>query len=297
MTARAHAVQAGSPASRGRVVGIDVGFSPTRRTTCFCLLSWDAQTARFAFDATTADEHARRRALSGLLREDRGVMAVGVDGPLAPGLALVRHYRSAEALLSQGAMQKRGKPGQTSSPTGQRLHEHATRLVTLALEEAQIDPATHDDPIHEQRIVEAFPNAFLAALVGEPRIPALQRNTSDVFWQLALTEPMGLHGLLQLLLPGRSPYPRLEDVVDQEQRAGVICALTALCVARGSYTAVGDPVAGDIILPPMAVWGHSAQNSPWLRRELDAALERVRAARNGQPGFALSRVVIADSAA
>src|SRR3712207_6344820 len=97
----------------GQVLGIDVGFSDTRRTTCFCLLSWTRESAEFGFRKTTASEHARRSALVSLCgHNENHVLAVAVDGPLAMGLTHVSHYRAAEALLSQGIMQKRGKPGQ-----------------------------------------------------------------------------------------------------------------------------------------------------------------------------------------
>ena len=65
------------------------------------------------------DELVRRRELAG----------VALDGPLTRGLRLVRHYRAAEAILSRGPLQKRGKPGPTSAPMGQKLHEHATKLA------------------------------------------------------------------------------------------------------------------------------------------------------------------------
>jgi hypothetical protein len=68
---------------------------------------------------TKTNDADRRRALDDLLAGELSALTVALDGPLTRGLKLVRHYRSADALLSQGVFQTRGKPGQTSSPTGQ----------------------------------------------------------------------------------------------------------------------------------------------------------------------------------
>src|SRR5205814_1026630 len=102
----------------GSILGIDVGFSSSRRTTCFCVLDWTHTTASFSFERVRSDPEERRAALIRIVG-NRYLCAVGVDGPLTKGLRLVPHYRAAEALLSRGVFQKRGKPGQTSSPTGQ----------------------------------------------------------------------------------------------------------------------------------------------------------------------------------
>jgi hypothetical protein len=138
------------------VLGIDVGFSEKRRTTCFCLLRWEHDVACLMFRSTTSDPTKRRAALDDLLSHNRQVDAVAVDGPLGPSLCALTEYRSAEALLSQGTMQKRGKPGQTSSPTGQLLHQHATALAGLALELCDVADAAHLEPIHPKRVVEPF---------------------------------------------------------------------------------------------------------------------------------------------
>ena len=240
----------------GQVLGIDVGFSDKRRT-CFCTLRWTPEAATLSFRSTTSDPAKRRLALSQLLHDNFKLDGVVVDGPLGPGLCVLSEYRAAEALLSQGAMQKRGKPGQTSSPTGQLLHQHATALAALALELGEVADSAHSEPIHSQCVVEAFPNAFLAALMDEGDFGTLSRNASDVYWS-RLCSSGALTRLITDLLPGRVVAPALEAVSDHEERAGTICALTALSVVRGSYVAVGDPVCGDIVLPPLDLWGRAA---------------------------------------
>lgn len=54
----------------------------------------------------------------------------------------------------------------------------------------------------------------------------------------------------------------------EEERAAIVCALTAVCVWAGQYVAVGDPTGGYAFLPPWNLW------EPWAR----AGLERNRAA-------------------
>lgn len=147
-------------------MGIDVGFSERKPTTCLCLLNWDLESATFTFQSTGSDCNERAQAINALVGHLE-LEAVALDGPLTHGLQLVRHYRSAEAILSRGALQKRGKPGQTCSPLGQKLHEHATKLANLVLTFTTVAPATHYEPIHESRLLEAFPNMFLAAIVPE----------------------------------------------------------------------------------------------------------------------------------
>ena len=167
---------------QGVVVGIDVGFSPTRASTCFCTLAWDDSIIELEFALTTSSEAERRQALDKLVGE-RPVAAVAIDGPLAHRLTHVCYYRAAEALLSRGVLQQRGKPGPTNGPVGQDLHRHASELARQTLQAATVDPASHQDPIVPERVVEAFPNMYLAALMSEASIPVLHRDASDAYWR------------------------------------------------------------------------------------------------------------------
>ena len=123
----------------GAVLGIDVGFSERRDTTCLCLFEWSEALVKLRFKKVGTCADARSAALISLIQNPIHLAAVAIDGPLTRGLRIVPHYRSAEALLSRGVFQKRGKPGQTSSPTGQTLHWHATQLANIVLSEAARD--------------------------------------------------------------------------------------------------------------------------------------------------------------
>ena len=132
------------------------------------------------------------------------------------------------------------------------------------------------------RIVEAFPNLFLAALLDEDTIPELNRNASDRFWEVALSEREPLPRLITALLPGRTYSGDLKAVTNHDHRAGLVCALTALTVLHGTHVAVGDAVDGDIILPPLTHWGTGSGSIPWLQRELLSALESLSSTARGQ---------------
>lgn len=266
-----------SPLS-GQVLGIDVGFAESARTTCFCVLQWTPTTARLEFRLATAVAADRSRALSELALAS-GLVGVAIDGPLTRGLRLVSHYRATEAILSGGVLQNRGKPGQTSSPVGQTLHRHATHLAALVWDSVPIEVARHCEPIHQRCIVEAFPNAFLAAMIDECDIPALNRDASDQFWEVAVDRLHVIDNLVSRLLPGRRLLTDLSHMAHHEVRAGIVCALTAFCIVSGRYVAVGDAVDGDIILPPRDMWGSDHSGECWLEAVLRANLWNVRSRR------------------
>jgi hypothetical protein len=265
----------------GAVLGIDVGFSERSASTAFCLMRWDRTRVRLRLSRTTSNDAQRRSALDEILSEALPALTVALDGPLVHGLDQVRNYRSAEALLSQGVFQKRGKPGQTSSPTGQLLHQHATLLAGLVLRAetagtCHLASAGHYEPIHPKAIVEAFPNHFLAALIPEAHLPRLRRDASDRYWEACVG--LGLFGVLfDRLLPGRAFEIPLNAYDDHDDRAAIVCAMTGLSVATGMAVGVGDPTDGDIMLPPRECWGVTMHgDDSWMAHALRSSLVKVR---------------------
>jgi hypothetical protein len=98
--------------------------------------------------------------------------------------------------------------------------------------------------------VEAFPTSFLGVLIENPSaISAHRGNRSDLFY-VHLDQSGGLLNLLHHLLPGRTI--RFDEIKDHDERAALVCALTALSVAAREYTAVGDD-DGWIVLPPRSL--------------------------------------------
>lgn len=262
------------PMTTGAVIGLDVGYSETAATTGFCILSWDNASVTWACrNARSSDTH-RDQVLASLAPRDLCVRAVAVDGPLVPGLSSHSRYRACEAILSSGPLQKRGKPGQTNAGSGPRLHQEAITLGQFALDRLEVGDAAHACRIHEKAVVEAFPNMFLGTLcdeAGYPERPARSRKWTDTLFPIVVGR---LRQLVEHLLPGREILGSW-DVVDHEEIAGLTCAITALCVSAGQFTAVGADDDGWIILPPKAFMG-----SGWPTT-LTACCSRVRASFPG----------------
>lgn len=260
-----------SLAPRGRVVGIDVGYSARRATTGFCAITWDAGEVDWTWANARTCVADRTRVLDAVLAGgDRAVAAVAVDGPLRPDLDYAPTYRCAERLLSCGSFQRRGKPGPTSGGSGPALHAEATALTRFALATLLIDAAAYAARIHRRAVMEAFPNLFLGVLCDEDcyPVPARPRQWTDALYDAVRPR---LEALLRHLLPGRAIRGDW-DIGDHDGIASFVCALSALCVAAGRYVAVGAHADGFIMLPPHDAWGRDA----WAEREL-----RTNVARHG----------------
>lgn len=259
----------------GRVLGIDVGYSPTRPTTAFCSLSWTPSAINLLQSRATADRLGREQALH-TIRGTSGLPFLGlaIDGPLRPGLDERLEYRTAECLLSRRLFQKRGKPGQTNAGSGPQLHKHATMLAKLALESCPVSASIMPFSMSTLGVYEAFPNLFLGVLCAEceyPNRPRQRRRWTDCLFPLVAGQ---LDRLIESLLPGRQ-FQGVAATIGHEPVAALTCAITALVAAAGEGVAVGSQMDGFIVLPPYAFWGVSANGKKWAERELRAILERL----------------------
>ena len=239
----------------GAVGGFDTGYSD-KPTTGLCILHWTPTTIVWSLRNATRHEADRRAKLAGIAPTEGRVLAVAVDGSLVPALGNTTRYRAAEAVLSAGALQKRGKPGPTNGGSGPELHREATRLAEFALVELRIATAVHATPIHERAVVEAFPNLFLGSLCDErdyPDRPSRSRKWTDELFGIPEVRAR-FFDLLRAVLPSRE-VPSSATITDHEEIAALTCAVTALCVASGHYTAVGACEDGYVILPPASFMG------------------------------------------
>ena len=223
-------------------LGIDVGYSKRRRSTGLCLLEVAPSSIRWRCVNTGTDESQRLKDICDLVPRGTRLLGVGIDGPLTPGLQIVPHYRSSDALLTRGVFAKRGKPGATSAPSGQHLHCHATLLAKLILRLEDegcfsLAASTHPNPVHPSRILEVFPNAFLSVLLADVDFcnRPLHRNASDVFWEVAVREEPYLESLFKALAPCREFETPLKSITDHDHRAALLCALAVLCAAQDQY--------------------------------------------------------------
>lgn len=242
------------PAS-GAVLGIDVGCSPVRRSSAACRLDWNATAVRWTIERFRATETERTAAIGRLA--DRRLRAAAFDGPLRRGLDEIGAYRRAERMLTLGFQPRIGKPGQSNSPVGRLLNAHANACAQTVLATGLVVPSMHPQAIDNQAIVEAFPSAWLGMLIANPEaLAATRSNRSDRFYRHLAHEGV-LDAVLAHLLPGRAA-PSFDAITDHDERAALICALTALGVAADDYVAVGD-AQGWIMLPPAGLirpWAH-----------------------------------------
>lgn len=265
----------------GRVLGIDVGYSPTRRTTAFCCLSWTQDRIDWSESLATAARTSREEALRIVRGSDQSpFLSLAIDGPLRPDLQLLRKYRTAECLLSRGNFQKRGKPGPTNGGSGPKLHGHATCLARMVVEHREVEPAKMPFSASSSGVYEAFPNLFLGVLCDEGDYPV--RPSRGRFWTDSLFPLVAsrLDKLIVALLPQRN----FESVAKQkghEPIAALVCAITALAAAAGECVAVGAPADGYMVLPPIGLWGASANKESWAKRELRQNVGRLSAEKTG----------------
>jgi len=254
--------------STGVVFGIDVGWTAKKPTTGLSLIEWDQHRIIHTSCLVSVDEIDRRSKIKQIVME-RKLLAVGIDGPLAPGLMIINQYRTAEKLLSRGKFQLRGKPGPTNGGSGPRLHQEATALANLTLSVCEVSPALYPYAIHRKTVVEAFPNAFLGVLQAEKWFPSIleaRRRWTDLLFPRT---KQTIHRLLLSLLPKHELGFDIDGIIGHEQVASFICALTAFCVAANQCIAVGDANSGYIVLPPLRLWGDSInQESRWAEDEL-----------------------------
>lgn len=236
--------------AEGRVLGVDVGCSPSVKTSAVCRLEWTERTITWTIARFRAIEVERVAVITQVAGSSQA-SAAAFDGPLRRGLDIIGRYRSAERMLTRRLQPLIGKPGQSSSPVGKVLNQHANACAEAVMRHCDLAPADHDVRIHDRAIVEAFPSAFLGLMIEDPAaLNARRGDRSDTFYQ-HLVQTGGLEGLLDHLLPGRALVASMASITNHDDRAALTCALTALCVAAGRYTAVGDSEDGWIILPPL----------------------------------------------
>ena len=112
-----------------------------------------------------------------------------------------------------------------------------------------VSKASHQGCIDERAIVEAFPTTFLGVMVDRPKVLQHPKQRSDRYF-VHLANHQRFDWFLECLLNDRRWAHAPSEITNHDDRAAFVCALTALCVAVGEFTAVGDEDDGWIILPP-----------------------------------------------
>jgi hypothetical protein len=235
-------------AANGSVIGIDVGCSPVRRSSAICRIDWSESTIEWEITRFRALEPERESVIARVAAA-RPITAAGFDGPIRRGFDMIARYRAAERMLTRRLGSLIGKPGQSSVPVGKLLNHHANECVRYLLDNSDLQNAQHDVSIDQKAVVEAFPSSFLGMMIANPQQVAARRgDRSDIFFQ-HLARTGALQALIGYFLPGRYLALHPSIVVNHDDRAALVCALSALSVAAANFVAVGDD-DGWIILPP-----------------------------------------------
>lgn len=231
----------------GSVLGVDVGWSLKQRSSAACRLDWDGDSLRWTIRRFTGDPEARASNMAEVVGAHH-LLAAALDGPLRGDLAVVDIYRAAERALSIKPIAGRiSQPGSSRSPIGRLLNHHTNEFARLLIDSAQLAAASHDHAIHRLGLVEAFPTSFLGLMHPDPD-KGLRVRRSDRYYEAVVGQGT-LAALVAHHLPGRRLEQSLDSVTNHDDRAALVCAITALGVARNDYTTVGD-ADGWIILPP-----------------------------------------------
>jgi hypothetical protein len=126
-----------------------------------------------------------------------------------------------------------------------------------------------------RNIVEAFPNAFLGVCVEDiayRNMPRLRRG-KKFDW---LYDEWCRTGLFSILggfvgIEGAPVVDACKTNSHHEERAALVCLLTAASVASGKYVAVGERLGGYFFMPPLIFW------SAWAREELERQRQKFPA--------------------
>jgi hypothetical protein len=256
----------------GAVLGGDVGWSEKRKTSAACHLQFhrdgvSLQTVRFTAKPTDVAQ-----SLSALV-DDHPLLAAAFDGPFRRDLDEIGAYRAADRVLTRRLAPHIGKPGQSNSPNGLKLNGATNAFVKTALEMGCIAEARYLARVHPCAVAEAFPTSFLGVMLDEG-FPRGTKRRSDRYFERLTTDTRGdrLAGLVTRLLPGRPLRAPLQSFHNHDDRAAIVCAITALCLAARRYTAVGDD-NGYIILPPPVAAGECGLQPQWMEMILSNVAE------------------------
>jgi hypothetical protein len=259
----------------GAVLGGDVGWSKKRRTSAACYLAFDRDEASIQVTRFTAHPTDLEQSLCDLVGR-RPLLTAAFDGPFRRNLDQIGVYRVCEKVLTVRLAPLIGKPGQPSSRNGRQLNAATNAFVKAALAMLRegltgettscIDDAHHLAAIHASAVAEAFPTSFLGVMLDSGFSEPGKARSDCYFEHLTRTHGDRLTGLAASLLGGRRLRDPLQAFRNDDDRAAIVCAITALCVAARRYTAVGDDNGYIILPPPVAADGCGLE--PWAMQIL-----------------------------
>lgn len=248
-----------------RVAGLDIGPSLKRKTSGLATIVGQ----KIVLDRRVGGANAYQPILAA-----GSFQVIAIDGPIIPAGGDARSTRGVERLFASGPFQRRCKPGFSHvTGTGLRLRTAAglaaDRLVAAT---ALLKAAPSFPRVRQGSIVEAFPNAFLGVCLDDRCYAAMRalRRGRKFDWLYDQWVRQGLIAQLHLPSDAKALPMWFARTSDHEERAALVCALTALLTSGATFTAVGDETAGWFFLPPWHIW------QPWARRAVQAGCDRLK---------------------
>jgi len=222
------------------IVGLDIGYSESKRTNAMALLRDGALTVKDPMFPSERDE---------MLRSLDTVDVIAIDAPIVPRGTPEDFVRTCEHVFTRGSFQRRCKPGMSHvRGTGRLFRAEGRRAADVAESVAM-------------KVVEAFPNAFLGVVLPEDAFanPPKLRRGGKFDW---LYDEWRRRGLFRrVVAAARLPEGiaiACEIESNHDRRAALVCLLTAAFAAQQSCTIVGQPDDG-FFLPRFELW------EPWAR--------------------------------
>jgi predicted nuclease with RNAse H fold len=244
------------------LLGVDVGFSKSKKTTG---LAWFANsTIETALTGTSWQER------SGSLPRNVRFSIVALDAPVVPE----HNYEAArgcELKFYGGAFAKRCRPGLSHHGRGVPLKDAGRQAArdfatVLAPGTLPFGPCV----LTTRPIIEAFPNTFMGVLLPEANFvgwsKALRKAKSDWLYEELVEAGLFRKLLSKLDLASPPILRKFEEAQHHDERAALICLLTAMFARSGDAVIVGDTEGGWFWLPPMTLW------DPWASAALELAL-------------------------
>lgn len=237
-----------------KIAGYDVGFANGPSAAIGILKGNEVHLERVHGGARAFDR----------LKRDGPYDLIAIDGPITPEKNDPNVRRSVETLFQRGKFQRRCKPGASHvRGTGQQLREAAGEAADKL---ASINPAEISTirRVRAGAVVEAFPNAFLGVCISEDvysSMPSLRRGRKfdwlyEQWTESRVTGRWAQRSSAEISLL----VSRMSKVSNHDERAVLVCLVTAACVAAGSFTAIGDDRGGWFYLPPWSMWASWAQD-------------------------------------
>jgi hypothetical protein len=264
------------------IAAIDIGFSKSRRTTGVGLLHLERDLRRVCgVDAATT-----------LILMRAPFTIIAIDGPIIPEGQSSEQVRPVERAFCKGFFQGRCKPGMSHVPcTGKQLRSAAGEAADGLAAAAPLSPDAGFFPlVRNGSIIEAFPNAFLGVCLDDSVYAAAPNLKRGKKFDWLYDEWVGRQPLSSMSCLRDSEKAGFQEWLkatkNHEERAALICILTALLTARGNFTAVGEETGGWFFLPPLSIW------ASWAK----TAIHENVAALNRETGSRL-RIIQSDSGA